>query len=68
MRNSYNDLTYDELLTKRDELRKRYRDVRFDKVVGHLDNPLELRELKRSIARVHTIIHEYKLRVRGAEE
>ena len=68
MKNSFSDLTYDELLTKREELQKRFREVRFDKVVGHLDNPLELRTLKRAIARLNTIIHEYQLRIRGEEE
>ncbi len=68
MKNSFNDLTYDELLTKREELQKRFREVRFDKVVGHLDNPLELRTLKRAMARLNTIIHEYQLRIRGEEE
>ena len=68
MRDSFNDLTYDELLTKQEELKRRYRDVRFDKVIGHLDNPVELRTLRRQMARVNTIIHEYRLRIRGVEE
>lgn len=67
MRNSFSDLTYDELLTKKEELSKRYREVRFDKVIGHLENPVELRTLRREIARVNTIIHEYRLRIRGGE-
>ena len=68
MRNSYNDLSYDELITKKEELRRRFREVRFDKVVGHLDNPLEIRSLRKSLARVTTIIHEYHLRIRGVEK
>jgi len=68
MKNSFSDLSYEELLTKRTELKKQYRDARFNKVIGHLDNPLELRSLRRSMARVNTIIHEYKLRVRGGNE
>ena len=68
MKNSFNDLTYDELLTKKEELRRRFREIRFDKVVGHLDNPLELRSVRKQIARVHTIIHEYHLRIRGVDK
>ncbi len=68
MRESYSDLTYDELLTKKEELVRRYREVRFDKVVGHLENPVEMRHLKRRIARVNTIIHEYHLRIRGGDK
>jgi large subunit ribosomal protein L29 len=68
MRDSYNDLTYNELLTKKEELTRRFREVRFDKVVGHLENPLELRTVRKKIARINTIIHEYKLRIRGDEK
>ena len=68
MKNSLNDLSYEELLTKREELKKQYREARFNKVIGHLDNPLELRNLRRTMARANTIIHEYRLRVRGGNE
>ena len=64
MKDSYSDLSYEELLAKREELKKRYREIRFDKIIGHLDNPLELRMARRRIARLNTIIHEYMLRVR----
>lgn len=68
MRNTFSDLSYEELLTKREELKRQYREARFNKVVGHLENPLELRRLRRGVARVNTIIHEYKLRLRGGSE
>ena len=68
MRDSYNDLTYNELLTKKEELTQRFREVRFDRVVGHLENPLELRTVRKKIARLNTIIHEYHLRIRGDEK
>lgn len=68
MKNSFTELNYDELLTKREELKKQHRDCRFDKVIGHLDNPLIIRTLRRSLARLNTIIHEYQLRIRGGSE
>jgi len=68
MKDSFIDLSYAELLTKREELKKKSREARFNKVVGHLDNPLALRSLRRQIARVNTIIHEYQLRIRGGNE
>lgn len=68
MRDSYNDLSYEELLTKHEELKRRYREIRFDKVIGHLDNPVELRNTRRRLARLNTIIHEYKLRIREAAQ
>ena len=64
MKNSFKDLTYDELITKREELKKRALDMRFEKVLGHVEDPLEKRTLRRHIARLNTIIHEYALGIR----
>jgi large subunit ribosomal protein L29 len=68
MRDSFNDLTYEELYTKREELKKKQRDLSFDTVVGHVDNPLEKRTIRRQIARLNTIIHEYDLGIRQVKE
>lgn len=64
MKDSFNDLAYGELLLRREELRKQFRDVRFNLVVGHVDNPLQLRTLRRKLARLNTIVHEYDLQIR----
>jgi large subunit ribosomal protein L29 len=64
MKDRFTDLSYQELLTKREELRKKHRELRFDKVIGHLENPLSLRTVRRGMARLNTIIHEYELRIR----
>ncbi len=68
MRDSYNDLTYKELLTKREELKEQHRDLRFNAVLKHVDNPLEKRTLRRKIARINTIVHEYETGIRKSEE
>ncbi|MDA3939332.1 MAG: 50S ribosomal protein L29 [Spirochaetia bacterium] len=64
MKDSINDLTYDELLTKKEELSRKLLDLRINKVMGHVENPLQLRIMRRSIARLNTIIHEYALKIR----
>ncbi|RKX80111.1 MAG: 50S ribosomal protein L29 [Spirochaetes bacterium] len=64
MRDSFNDLTYEELVLKREEIKKKYRDLRFDMVIGHVDNPMEKRNLRRKLARLNTLIHEYDLGIR----
>ena len=64
MKDSFKELTYNELLTKREELKKQYRDLRFNMVIGHVDNPLEKRTLRRKLTRLETIIHEYELGIR----
>ena len=66
MKDRFSDLTYEELLTKKEELHNKLMDVRFDSVLGHVDNMLIKRTLRRSIARVNTIIHEFKLGIRKA--
>lgn len=57
MKNSFKELKYDELLAKREELKKNYFDLRFKAIVGHVDNPVQKRVLRRQIARIETIIH-----------
>jgi len=59
MRNSFRELTFEELITKKEELKKKYRDLRFNMVVGHVDNPLQKRTLRRQIARVNTLIYNH---------
>lgn len=59
MRDSFRDLTFEELVAKREELRRRYLDARMNKVVGHMDNPLEVRTLRRQVARLNTLIYNH---------
>ncbi|MCI5522796.1 MAG: 50S ribosomal protein L29 [Treponema sp.] len=58
---NYKDLSYDELVAKRAELKKQYMDIRFQAVVGHVDNPMQKRTIRRDIARVETLIHQQDL-------
>lgn len=55
------DLSYDELVAKRSELKRQYMDFRFQKVVGHVDNPMQQRTMRREIARLNTLIHQQDL-------
>jgi large subunit ribosomal protein L29 len=67
MKNSFKDLKLEELLVKREDLRKKYFDLRFQMVVGHVENPLEKRNLRRQIARVETLINQAQ-RIKAAGE
>jgi len=60
MKNSFKELKYEELLVKREELKKKYLDLRFKMVIGHVENPLEKRTIRRQIARLNTLIHQQK--------
>ncbi len=59
MKDSFRELTFEELLLKREELKRRYLDARFDQVVGHVENPLAKRTLRRQIARLNTLIYNH---------
>ena len=58
MRNSFKNFTFAELKVKRDELKRKYMDLRFQMVIGHVDNPLQKRIMRRQIARLNTLIHK----------
>ena len=64
MKNNFKELTHEELLAKYEELIKKYMDLRFKTVLGHVDNPLEKRVLRRQTARVKTLIHAKNLGIR----
>jgi large subunit ribosomal protein L29 len=56
MKNSFKNLSFPELKAKRDELTRKYMDFRFQMVIGHVDNPLQKRIMRRQIARLNTLI------------
>lgn len=68
MKNSFKDLKIEELLVKREDLRKKHFDLRFQMVVGHVENPLARRNLRRQIARVETLINQAKLKASVGEK
>ena len=55
------ELSYKELVAKRDELKKEYMDLRFKMVIAHVDNPLQKRTIRREIARVNTLIRQKEI-------
>ncbi|MDR2796568.1 MAG: 50S ribosomal protein L29 [Spirochaetaceae bacterium] len=58
MKNSFKNLTFPELKAKRDELNRKYLELRFQLVIGHVDNPLQKRTMRRQIARLNTLISQ----------
>ncbi|MDR1175916.1 MAG: 50S ribosomal protein L29 [Treponema sp.] len=61
MKNSFKNLSFPELKAKRDELSKKYMEFRFQVVIGHVENPLQKRTLRRQIARLNTLIRQQEL-------
>jgi large subunit ribosomal protein L29 len=52
------DLDTDELATKLAEAKEELFNLRFQNVTGQLDNPHRLREVRKDIARVLTVMHQ----------
>ena len=61
MKNSFKNLSFAELKAKRDELKRKYIEFRFKLVIGHVDNPLQKRTMRRQIARLNTLIREHEI-------
>ena len=55
------DMTEVELNTELSKMKKDLFNLRFQHVTGQLENPIKMRETKRDIARVKTIIREKEL-------
>ncbi|MFH1701336.1 MAG: 50S ribosomal protein L29 [Candidatus Zixiibacteriota bacterium] len=58
------DLTKDELLQKRDEMKQELFNLKLRRGISQLDNPLKLRTLRRDIAKIETVISEDKKNIR----
>ena len=55
------EMTEVELNTELDKMKKELFNLRFQHVTGQLENPVKMREVKREIARVKTILREKEL-------
>ena len=67
MKQNLNEMKPAELQELREKLVKDYRVFRFNKMMGQLENVLKLRETRRQIARVNTILKEYEMGIRIAK-
>lgn len=59
--NKMREMTDIELNAELDKMKKELFNLRFQHVTGQLENPVKMREVKRDIARVKTIIREKEL-------
>jgi large subunit ribosomal protein L29 len=41
---------------------KEYKDLKFKKVTGVIENPLKLRTIRKDIARINTLLHEKEIK------
>jgi len=60
-------LSYVELVSRRNELNKKYMDLRFQLVIGHVENPLQKRLMRREIATLNTLILQHEVAGQGTK-
>lgn len=61
------DMTNEELMEKVGDLKQELFNLRFQLATGQLDNPMRIKEVKKSIARSKTILRERELRGEKAQ-
>lgn len=57
------DLSDDELETKLAEAKEELFNLRFQLVTGQLDNPMRIKQMRKEVARILTIMRERELEV-----
>ena len=61
--NELRDMSVEELNKKLVDLKEEFFNLRFQKATGQLGNPISIRDIKRDIARVKTVIRERELNI-----
>ena len=62
--NEIRDMSADEQTQKLQSLKEELFNLRFQHATGQLENPMRLREVKKSIAQVKTVQRERELNIR----
>jgi large subunit ribosomal protein L29 len=63
-----NDMTLEEMQRKIGDLKEELFNLRFQHEIGQLENPQRMKQTKRDIARINTIMREVEVKNRTAEE
>jgi large subunit ribosomal protein L29 len=62
------NLAPDELKTKMSELKEEMGNLQLQKATHQISNPLRIRHVRRTIARINTLISEYQKGIRKVEK
>lgn len=63
---AFRDMTGDELARKLADLKEEMFNLRFQAATGQIDNPMRIREVRKDIARVKTVMRERELGLKRA--
>ena len=67
-RNELNDMTISELEVKLKDNLDSLQNFRFQKALQQLEDPLQIRNIKKEIAQLKTVLTEYDLGIRNEKE
>ena len=56
----FREMTEDELLNKQEELKDQLFKLKFQHALGQLENAMKLKNIKKDLARINTILREKK--------
>ncbi len=62
------ELTQEELVTRLGDLKSEFFNLRFQLATGQLNNPSSIKNIKKDIARVKTVIRENELKAQKLAE
>ncbi len=60
--NKFNTMSTEDLLKQEKELKTELFNLRFQQATGELTNPLRIRECRRDIARIKTIVRQREIK------
>jgi len=58
------NMSLDEVKRELEDIEESFANLRFQKATHQLDNPVQLRYMRKDIARLKTVIREYELDIR----
>ena len=66
-REELKELSIDELKSRLIDVQQELEELKFQKALQQLENPLQLRYLRKEIAQIKTALNEFELGIRKAE-
>ena len=66
-REELKELSINELKSRLIEIQQELEDLKFQKALQQLENPLQLRYLRKEIAQIKTVLNEFELGIRQVE-
>ena len=66
-REELKELSIDELKSRLIDVQQELEELKFQKALQQLENPLQLRYLRKEIAQIKTVLNEFELGIRQVE-